>query len=257
MMSDNRTNLHIRTNPINTQVSIYDSDGKLVLNEITPFRLSVNSIKGKSPFRILINNPLYENQELVLKRNFNLWYLGNIPLIPVGMLGFIGLFLDDKFVFSPYGEINFNLVLSEEGIEHQRQQELARQEQERRRIEAEERQQQYIRSVIGNSRVILMEHQFNLSNPHGFNADVVYHITNDYLYIHQWLNSSFIGSFLPEEASWQMPYNTQFFVRNIRDLSNIGWRISNIYMKYMGVQNFTRGNGSTMTLAVFDVLYYE
>jgi hypothetical protein len=175
----------------------------------------------------------------------------------MGMIGAIGLGIDNKYKFSPYGKLNIKLALSQEGIEHQRQQDLARQEQERQRREAEERRLQNIRKIIGDATVATMQHQFDFSNPYAFNSDVLYHITSDYLYIHQWFGSSFVGSFLPEEASWKMPYNSQFFVRSVPNLANVRGKISSIYMKYIGVEIFTRANGSTTTLAVFDILYHE
>jgi hypothetical protein len=114
-----------------------------------------------------------------------------------------------------------------------------------------------IREIIGEGRIVPMEHNFNISNPYSYDKNVIYYSASDYLYVHQWLEIGFIASFLPEEASWQMPYNSQFYIRNTYNITSINYRVSKTYIKYIGTQTFTRGNGSGVILPVFDLLYYE
>lgn len=129
MMNDwialEKTNLTISTNPTNAEVFIYDKNGILRYYGSTPTRINANELVGKSPFRIVISKTHYEKQELILRRNINF-----------GILGLLGV---EKHIFSPYGDINFVLSLSQEGIEYQRQLQLSR---EREREIAEQRQRE-------------------------------------------------------------------------------------------------------------------
>jgi hypothetical protein len=108
-----------------------------------------------------------------------------------------------------------------------------------------------------NIRIVELKHHFDFSNPYAFNTKVLYYCDSDYLYIWQWLERSFVGSFLPQEATYQLPYNTEFFIRRVPDVTRIRQRITNIYMVYIGTQTFTRINGASQVFAVFDILDFD
>ena len=114
-----------------------------------------------------------------------------------------------------------------------------------------------IRSIIGPGEIITIRHQFDFTNPHGFDRNVIYYFPSDFLYVHQWLDIGFIGSFLPIEANLRMPYNIQFYVRNAYNIQGIRHRVGQTYLRYLGADRFTRANGASIILPMFDLLYYE
>jgi hypothetical protein len=250
-LNSSTNRISIKSNPSMANITIYDKTGNIIGQGTTPDTIY---LYGKTPFRVVIQKPFYEPEEYLVKRTYN---FGRMAWILLPGFGWVYLLVVDDYWKVKPNEINVSLRLNAEGIEEQNRQDLARQEETRRRAVEEETKRQYIRSIIGDSRVITLQHEFNFSNPYAFDTNVIYHSGGDYLYLHQWLGTSFIAGFLPEAFLLELPYNIQFFIKTVPDLSKIKSRMSNVYLRYVGAQNFTRGNGSTITLAVFDLLYHE
>jgi hypothetical protein len=250
-------NLNINTDQSGATYIIYDKNNNIINTGTTPATVSL--YKMKAPYIVRLSQEYKETKEFIIKRKFRPAYLGNVLLVPVAFTGVIGLILDPATKINP-NSIKTNLEYTPEGLIAKKEKETKEAEEREKEYQEHQRQlYEFVKNLTNedNINVKYIEHIFNISNPYAFDKNTVYYSTSDYLYVHQWMEEGFIGSFLPEEASLQMPYNSQFYIRNAYNLRGINYRVSNVYIRYIGTQSFTRGNRSTVILPVFDLLYYN
>jgi hypothetical protein len=249
--------LYLKTDPSGANYYVYDSDDNIISNGTTPAIVSLH--KKNAPYKVTLSQQYRESKEFIIKRNFRPAYLGNILLIPLAFTGIVGLALDPPTRINP-NLIETNLEYTPEGLaekqtDDERKAEALRKEHMERQVEL----YKFVRDLTDEDdiKVVKIKRMFNISNPYAFDKDTVYYSTDDYMYVWQWIENAFIASFLPKAAGLQMPYNTEFYIRNVSNIKNINFRVSKVYLRYIGTQNFTNGYGVNVILPVFDLLYYE
>ncbi|MDR0441933.1 MAG: hypothetical protein LBH44_00840 [Treponema sp.] len=91
--------LIIYTDPGNADIVIYDKTGKIVAQTCSNDFINDNwvaavNLEGKSPFLVEISHENYSTETIEIKRKFNHWYWGNIPLTFAFGIGWVGFVYD-------------------------------------------------------------------------------------------------------------------------------------------------------------------
>jgi tetratricopeptide (TPR) repeat protein len=86
----------------------------------------------------------------------------------------------------------------------------------------------------------------DIPNPYNFSKTEIYFCP--VVYVHQWLNQSFIASTGSERST--------VYIRNVPDITKINRLIHNVYLKYNGVYSYTSTSRSHEEVPSFDIIYF-
>jgi hypothetical protein len=163
------TDLELTSEPNGANVIVYDRNGKIIQETVTPATVSMSG--ERSPFSIEIAKENYTKAIIEVKKGFNIAYLGNIPLILVSGIGLVGLVLDPlsgATVELTPNPVNAILQLTPEAIASQEAQQRAeaeiraREEAEKAERDAADAKARAIAAEIAAEReAIAREAKFN------------------------------------------------------------------------------------------------
>lgn len=167
------------------------------------------------------------------------------PSFSIGLMYRIGYSFNNR----KEHEIDVETVAKEREriqLEYQEAVKQMQEEEQKRRDEEEKR----VKEKFNNKDIIYLWYE-SFSNPYAFDKNVIYHF--DIFYVHQWLNPGFIAGTVPKE---QRAYskNSQVYISYVPDISKIDNKITDVYMQYIGIEEFTYTDGSIVILPKFGIL---
>lgn len=168
------------------------------------------------------------------------------PSFSIGLIYRLGFSIDNKK--------EHQIHIEEERIENEKkalqQQEFLRQQQEEQQRLINEKNKK-IQEKFGNYEIVSIN-TYSINNPYAFESNKIYHYEK-VLFVHQWLNPGVIVGTIPKEQTIYIT-DSQIYLSYIPDKSKINSTISDVYMQYLGVEEFKYTNGAIVVLPKFMVL---
>jgi len=110
------------------------------------------------------------------------------------------------------------------------------------------------RRLSANNNVKFIElksgQNVDIPNPYNFDSTVIYYFSQ--FTVQQWAGASFLADI---SNGGNVGKDTRIFIRNIYDIGNIGRTVTNAYLRYVGVYEYTAVSGAYTVVPKFDLLF--
>jgi hypothetical protein len=90
----------------------------------------------------------------------------------------------------------------------------------------------------------------DIPNPYNFDSSAIYYFSQ--FTVQQWVGASFLADI---SNGSNIRRDTRIFIRNIYDIGNISRVVTNAYLRYVGVYEYTAVSGALTVVPKFDLLF--